>query len=534
MKKLSLLSLVLALAACGGGSGGGGSHGSSPSSAVTPVTLPIPSGLRSGVGSEAATSNGKVTKMNSEVVVATSVANPGGVVVSRSGSKTATEGGYTFTSYMLDDVKLFVADASTTSDGYLLLGLNDDTGRIESMKMVAGGNSENATPAMGRDAETSTFKAPILEYVLDEYVTGSDVLASTLSTNKAIRDAQLQDIKDEHPEWPNKGFWALEGETWKYYERGDEAVFRMVADNTTSWDTLVAKATEKGLSGGHWNRTYENMPVKTYGNGINGEGVDGKGHSLQYSDFGHFNPVYETKRVYLKGGNEVDGWEHDSTKGSYKENDKLAEELAAEDYQLFAGGYAINGNSMSDDRPSLDPVVGTTYKGMAIGRVYTSIEGDGDISDILTAYGITSGDGHDISKAFTTHKAEMKITQSGGQIVQTLKMPFYTNPDDSNSKYYDITIVKTGDNISVPTFKAGGKNGTDESQIESQYRLHGADQHWDTAHASFNPGYYGVNTPSEAAGTAAIRAGYEVHDTGNTISADRDYEVQAAYGLIKQ
>ena len=525
MKQLAILTSLLALAACGGGSGGSGGASFSPSSAVTPGTLTVPSSLRSGVTSGATTSNENVTNMNSEVVVATSTANPGGVVVSRSGSKTVTEGGYTFTSYMLDDVKLFVADANTTSDGYLLLGL-DDEGRIASMKMVVGGNSENATPAMGRDAETSTFKAPIIEYVLDEYVTGSDVLASTLPTNKAMRDAELQNIKDAHPEWSNKGFWALDGDTWKYYERGDEAVFRMVADSTTTWDTLLAKATEKGLNGGHWNRTYEDMPVKTYGNGISGEGVDGEGHSLQYSDFGHFNPVYETKRVYLKGGSESEGWEHDSTKGSYKENDKLAQELAAEDYQLFAGGYAINGNSMSADRPSLDPVVGTTYKGMAIGRVYTSIEGDGDISDILTAYGIT-GDGHDIAKAFTTHNATMNITQAGGKIVQTLNMPFYTHAD--GDKYYDVTIVKTGNEIGTTTFAAG-----DETQIDSQYRLYDAEAHWDTANASFNPGYYGVNTPSEAAGTAAIRAGYEVHDTGNTISADRDYEVPAAYGLIKQ
>ena len=523
MKKYFLLTSILALAACGGGGGGGsGSPALVPS---TPQLPAIPDGMRGAVSSEMQTSNAAVTNMKSEVLVAS---NGSGVSQVVRASSMPGENGFTFTSYRLDDVKLFIADAKTTDDGYLLLGLNDDTGRIENMKMIVGGNAENATPAMGRDAETSTFKAPILEYVLDEYVSGSDQAASSLSSNKTTRDAQLAAIKGEHPEWPNKGFWALEGETWKYYKRGDEAVFRMVADSTTTWDTLLAKETQNSLSGGHWNRAYEDMPVQTYGNGLSGEGVDGEGHSLQYSDFGHFNPVYENKRVYLTGGSEASGWTHDATKGSYKENDKLAQELAAEDYQLFAGGYAIkNGSMVAGDRPSLDPVVGTTYKGMAIGRVYTSIEGDGDISEILTAYGITSGDGHDIAKAFTTHDATMTVTQSGGKIVQTLNMPFHTHAD--GAKYYDVEIKQTGNTIDHVNFTAA-----DESEIDSQFQLHGADAHWDTANASFNPGYYGVDTPTEAAGTAAIRAGYEVHNAGNTISADRDYEVQAAYGLIKQ
>ena len=526
MKKYALLTSVLALAACGGGSGGGGSHGYTPSAAVLPNIPEVPVAMRGAVSTEMQESNASVTHMKSEVLVAS---NGSGISHIVRASSMPGDNGFTFTSYRLDDVKLFAADASTTDDGYLLLGLNEDTGRIENMKMVVGGNSENATPAMGRDAETSTFKAPILEYVLDEYVNGSDIAVNTLSEDPDTRKNELKDIKNAHPEWSNKGFWALEGEVYKYYKRGDEAVFRMVADSETTWDTLAAKETEKSLSGGHWNRTYEDMPVKTYGNGIDGEGVDGEGHSLQYSDFGHFNPVYETKRVYLTGGSEAGGWTHDADKGSYKENDKLAQELADEDYQLFAGGYAIKGGSMvSGERPSLEPVVGAQYKGMAIGRVYTSIEGDGDISEILTAYGVT-GDGHDMAKAFTTHNATMEITREGGKVVQTLNMPFYTNPDDINNKYYDITIVKTGNVVGTPTFTA-----TNEDDIEAQYQLHDAAAHWDTEHASFNPGYYGVDTPSEAAGTAAIRAGYEVHDAGNTISADRDYEVQAAYGLIKQ
>lgn len=313
-----------------------------------------------------------------------------------------------------------------------------------------------------------------------------------------------------------------------YYKLGDEAVYRTVG--VANYDALTALESSEHLSGGHWNRTDEVMPVVTYG-----KNIDGNGTSLQYSDFGHFNPVYENKRVYLNGGSEATGWTHDASKsGTYKENDKFAEELAAEDYQLFAGGYAIKGNEMSEDRPSLDPIMGATYKGMAIGRVYTDIQFADGMDDeqrapYLTAYGITSGDGHDIAKKFTTYDATMKITQSGGKVVETLNMPF--NSHANGDKYYDVEIKQTDGHIDHVNFTG------DESAITSQYRLHGAENHWDMAHASFNPGYYGVDTATEAAGTAAIRA--SEYDAGPdkslaTGKAERNYEVQAAWGMKKQ
>ena len=532
MKKLAILTSMLALAACGGGSGGGsGTH--SPSSAVTPTPImpTIPSSLRSGVTPGAATSNEEVTKMNSEVVVATNSANPGGVVVSRSGSKTATEGGYTFTSYMLDDVKFYAADAVTTQNGYLNLGINEDTGRIEKMYMVVGGIGANADQAIARDAENSTFKAPIFEYVQDEYKGSVSALGIS-----GLDDPALEEERASHS-WSSNGYWKLEGENYKYYKLGDEAIFRTVGTSTTTMDTLTDLESTNSLTGGHWNRTDEVLPVVTYGRDI-----DGHGTRLQYADFGHFNPVYETKRVYLDGGSEASGWTHDTQKGEHQTHNatEMAAELNAEDYQLFAGGYAINGNSMEADRPSLDPIEGQTYKGMAIGRVYTSIHG-GDSFEHKKAlwdnYGIAydpsateeqlKDTGHGIAKAFTTYDATMRITKDGNQIVQTLNMPFYTHAN--GDKFYDVEIKKTGDTVNHVNFTAGGTNGQDETGIGTQYRLYDAAAHFDTEHASFNPGYYGVNTSSEAAGTAAIRAGYDLEH-----GAERDYEVQAAYGMKLQ
>jgi len=568
MKKYVFLTSVLALAACGGGSGGG-SHISTPSSAVTP-TLTIPSSLRSGVTSGAATSNEFVTKMNSEVVVATSAGNPGGVVVARSGSKTATAGGYTFTSYMLDDVKFFAADAATTDNAYLQLGINDD-GKIDRMYMVVGGVGANAEAGIARTADdSSTFEAAIFEYVTDSYAKVGDeefVMPNTLADITARMKAVLEWRNglsggewEQQPsgDWKYKtgettyadfvdsgntisisnntgameqaiqdaydfddGKWVTVDGNRKYIEYGDEAVYRMVGTSTTSMADLNAKAEELNLDGlHHWNRTDEILPVGTYGNNI-----DGHGTSLQYADFGYFNPVYRTKRIDLIAGNESSGHESWSNDGETKTHtqQEIDDELAVQDYQLFAGGYAINGNSMEADRPSLDPVNGQVYKGMAVGRVYTSIHGGGEHkSEILTDHGITSGDGHDIAKVFTTYDATMTIGQNGNNITQTLNMPFYSHAN--GDKYYDVTIVKNGNEVQTPTFTA-----TDVSQIEAQYRLYGADTHWDLEKASFNPGYYGVNTPSEAAGTASIRADYDLE-----YGAERDYEVQAAYGMKLQ
>ncbi|MBR5904821.1 MAG: hypothetical protein IKZ49_04835, partial [Alphaproteobacteria bacterium] len=519
-------------------------------------------------------SNEHVTKMDSEVIVATSAGTPGGVVVSRSGSKQITEGGYTFTSYMLDDVKFYAADADTTKDGYLKLGINDD-GKIDRMYMVVGGVGANADAGIARDGDdSSTFEAAIFEYVTDSYAkvgddefvmpnnleditarmktvieqrnglsggeweqqpsgdwrykTGESTYADfveggnmiSISNNTGAMEQAIQDAYGF-----DDGKWVTVGENRKYIEYGDEAAYRMVGTNTTTMDDLNATAEELNLDGlHHWNRTDEILPVATYG-----KDIDGHGTSLQYADFGHFNPVYRTKLVDLNAGNEASGYAGWSNTGETKTHtqSEVDAELALEDYQLFAGGYAISGNSMEANRPSLDPINGQVYKGMAVGRVYTSIHGGGEHKpEILAAYGITSGDGHDISKVFTTYDATMTIGKNGNNVTQTLNMPFNSHAvgTDDNKYYYDVTIRKTGNEIDVVEF------GGDETKINSQYQLHGAfDNPANIVSQSFNPGYYGVNTPSEAAGTAAIKANYDtIHD------GERDYEVQAAYGMKLQ
>lgn len=438
MKKLTMLTSVLALAACGGGGGGGGATSVGvPSAAVT-----VPDGFGRVVTTAAANSNANVTSMRSEVIVSSATNTP----LSRSASTTV--GGVTFTSYELDDIKLYAADSSNTANGYLNIGM-DDEGRIEKITMNVGG----VGAPVARVGETNQFNAPIFEYVPDG---------------------------------------------------DDQAVFRVV-DTGQDMAALNALATQNNLSGGHWNRVDEVMNVVTLG-----ADIDGAGTKLQYADFGHFNPVYKEKLVGLTGKS-GDTWSAGETKTHTDE--QVNDELAAEDYQLFAGGYAISGTTLKD---SLDPVKGASYKGTAIGRVYTHIGGDTTPgADLLAQYGITSGDGHDIAKAFTTKEATMTIDADGKQ---TLFMPFNTN-SDTTDKFYDVTLVKNANGtMDTPVF--------DGTPTDSQYALHGAEEH--VVQSTFNPGYYGVNTASEAAGTARM---YSEQDLGGGF--EREYELQAAWGMKK-
>ena len=577
MKKYFILTSILALAACGGGSGGGGGSSNTPARNVV-----VPATLHGGaIAPEDITSNQAVTQMNSEVIVSSNSSLP----LSRSAS--VTSGGVTFTSYRLDDVIFYAADAAHTADGYLQLGINDD-GRIDRMFMVVGNVGANADAAVARDGENSTFEAPIFEFVRDRYaeVADSEFSASTSNPAPAMLDAIAHgrdfvgsgegsgwemvgdvwkfdtDGNDHYATWNpgggapedfavnnavtplqnavkeenhfDEGIWVTVNNTYKYKEYGDNAVFRTVGTNATDMDSLNEMSSTLGV--GHWNRTQEILPVVTYGGDI-----DGAGTKLQYADFGHFNPVYRTKDVDLTSGSEATSW---SNAGESKSNSqsKIDTLLAKEDFQLFAGGYAIHGTTMDNDRPSLDPVSGQTYKGMAVGRVYASVECKGcsfaDKKAAAAAYGvvfdseISENDfnnqeiGRDMAKEFKTYDATMEITTEGGKIAETLKMPFYTSPVTATPQYYDVEIKQVDGVMDHVTFDAA-----DENDIASQYRLHGADSSWNYAEARFNPGYYGVNTPSEAAGTAAIRARQE---NAKGYGEKRDYEVQAAWGMKLQ
>ena len=437
MKKFVLLVSGLALAACGGG--GGGSHsGSAASVYVAP---------RPAVTAAVATSNAQITSMPSEVVVASNSSTPVSVV----GAESTSSGGVTYTSYRLDDVKLFMAEnLDTTGHSYVNLELNNDTGEIDAVKMVVGGEDSGRNVRDG-----NLFQGPIFEYVPD----------------------------------------------------GDDRADFRVVDNGQDMAALNALATANSLSGGHWNRVDEQMAFQSYGASA----------GLQYADFGHFNPVYKSKNNTLT--TDVDILEaragtRTTGENKYRTDEQFSAALAKEDYQLFAGGYAIDGTSMVD---TLTPENSTSYTGKAIGRVYVSIQGGGEgRSAQLAAWNVpydngssyTENAGHDMTKAYTTTAATMTIASDGSQ---TLSMPF--------ADFYNVTVTKATPS-SDPDFTFTG------TPSELQYIRNTSEG---TPEKDLTAGYYGVNTPVEAAGTVRYATEQILTDPSFT----REWEFQAAYGMKK-
>ncbi len=437
------------------GGGGGGHSGSVANNGASEFA-------RSGFISDAAKeSNGKVTSLSSAVIV--SKDGSGSAVV-----RTAKEfNGKEYEVYSLEDVKLYAADVVHTGNGFLKIGM-DDAGRIEKITMEIG---EIGAP-VARDGESNRFFGPIFEYVPDG---------------------------------------------------NDQAEYRIANTGQTASDLAALKAdlVSKGKisAAGHWNMVNEHMDVVTYG-----KDIDGNGTALQYADFGHFNPVYSTKYKNVDSLSDADmvkarngeslgrGTELD------KENEHFDDQMAAEDYQLFAGGYAIRGTEMKD---TLAPR-SAEFKGKAIGRVYTTVSADdGVLESTRTSKAAANGYSaeHDINKAFTTKEATLKIDFNGKQ---TLEMPFYTHSDDPDSKFYDVKLVKKADGtMEAPVF-----TGTPTNADHKLYHALDGDNVKET---SFNPGYYGVNTAVEAAGTARL---YSKEDLGDGVQ--REYEVQAAYGMKRQ
>ena len=436
MKKITILMSAFVLAACGGG---GSNHAGGSSVVPSGYVAPRPA-----VTSTVAASNAQITNLPSEVVVASNSSTPVSVV----GSVSTTSGGVTYTSYRLDDVKLFTAEnLDTTGRSYVNLELNNDTGEIDAVKMMVGGEESSRIVR----ADGTTFAGPIFEYVPDG---------------------------------------------------DDQAVFRVV-DNGQNMDDLTALATANSLTGGHWNRVDERMVFGTHGKDI----------GLQYADFGYFNPIYKSKNINLTSDAQIDAARAGTLdRGSELDKKHSDEEfnalLAGEDYQLFAGGYAISGTTMVD---TLTPANNTSYTGEAVGRVYTTIKG-ANRDSYLAAWDVPTGpDGHDMAKAYTTSAATLEIGADG---TQRLNMPF--------EAFYNVTVTQAPGGAD-PTFDFAG------TPSEAKYRMNEPENiNPEKTKSDFHPGYYGVNTPVEAAGTARY---YTEQELGT--GATREWEFQAAYGMKK-
>lgn len=389
-----------------------------------------------------------------------------GIVVAKDGSGSAvrsatkTYNGKEYAVYTLDDVKFLIAQDPT--NGHFQFNI-DENGRVDSVKENLGGIEGELV----RIGDTARFNAPMFEYVKDG---------------------------------------------------GDNAKWRVVDDGSVTIEDLTAIATAKGLTGGHWNRIDEVLDIKTFGSDL----------GLQFSDFGHFNPVYKTKNKQLTTDDLIASARAGTlNRGSDLDKSKTESEMENEftnsqDYQLFAGGYAISGTQIKD---TLTPTAGMNFKGTAHGRIYTSIQTKGtegaNRGDYLNAYDIAYTDptnaGHDMAKTFVTNNATLNVNADS----QVLTMPF------SEQGFYDVTVTKNNvSNTSTIAFDNWGGNSR-------QYQIDvGGTQ---TPEYNVKMGYYGINTPTEAAGVVQYRTeNVLAGDTETDNYATREWEFQAAYGMKLQ
>lgn len=158
MKKLFLLTSILALAACGGGGGGGGSGGGAPMRAAIDPASPI--------AAEVAASNAHVTSMTSEILVAND--GSGHAPLLGRSARTSYEG-RTYTSYRLDDVNFRFAGEETAS---LKFGLDAD-GKIISAGRYENGVLSNEGLFARSDDSSSLFCASKSQYEWSTPITSS-------------------------------------------------------------------------------------------------------------------------------------------------------------------------------------------------------------------------------------------------------------------------------------------------------------------------------------------------------------------------
>ncbi len=578
MKKLFLLTSVLAIAACGGGGGGSGGGG------VAPTPLSDAGAVRAAFLTGApANANTELTSMTSAIVVRDDNSEP---AIYRSAARHYNDKDYTV--YELSDIEFHIAENPAGSFKFTV----DDHGTITEISETLEGGTVDHIQRIGT---SQRFNTPIFEYVQDKYAkVGEDVFtmtndeATVLATMKSVLENRygLHDgtwVKEAN-NWRYKnsdesyaefdqttmisdnigamemeiekaynfsdGKWVVVGENLQYQEYGDKALKR-VADTGQDMDALDAVAPS---ALGHWNRIDEVLDISTEGEAV----------GLTFSDFGRFNPVYRSKHKGLdssmisairnqhaadlddaldadKSSDEIlslsitAGMRADADAHDYKTAAERETEFnTSEDFQLFAGGYAIKDGALVD---SLTPGNNTSYTGTAIGRVYTSIQSNGvDRTAYLHAHGFeydnNSGDGyvdankvgHDVAKSFKTNAATLTVDGSGNQ---TIYMPFF-KAGVGDDKFYNVTI--TGDSMTLDALNA--QNEAHEDMIDSRYQVYGALDHIVDAETNINSGFYGVETPSEAAGTARMYSEENLYESGSNY-VTREYELQAAWGMKK-
>ena len=413
-------------------------------------------------------SNKEITNMTSEILIPKDgIGNP--IVRGAHVPHYTRYNGKDYISYKLDDIKFNLAAGEGGEDAYFQFVLDRD-GRIDKVNAQIGGPLVNG---IVRDADTNGFNGAIFEYVVD-----------------------------------------------------GKSVLRVLDDGQITMEQLNAKLEAADLSGGRWDRIDQ---LWIFGKQSAEAGDE---NHLTYSDFGHFMPVNKQKNKDITTQNQLDAardgsLNRDADHDFYETNleTATANALAAEDYQLYAGGYAIlNGERVE----TLSPTNGMSFTGKAIGRIYASVDADSHKSDYMAQYGLTD----DSSLSHTLETADDAATLTFTDGTETLYMPF------SNSGWYDVTVTRTGDNKTIEFAVNDDSHAMlDNTEHNGLFVMQDTNPDGFNENGVVHMGYYGINTPSEAAGTIGWREEFgltplsgEGHEGDNP---SLEHEFQAAYGMTK-
>ena len=428
---------------------------------------------RHSVTQAAMASNKNITNMTSEILVPKD--GVGNPIVRGAHIPHYTRyNGKDYISYKLDDIKFNLASGEGGEDAYFQFVLDRD-GRIDKVNAQIGGPLVNG---IVRDADTNGFNGAIFEYIVD-----------------------------------------------------GKSVLRVLDDGQITMEQLNAKLETENLSGGQWNRI-DQLWIFDKQSANDGE------NRLTYADFGYFMPVNKQKNKALSTQEELDlarlgdGALNRPDNPNcidcdfYEENLDAAKAaaLANADYQMYAGGYAIlNGERIA----TLSPTDGMSFTGKAIGKIDASVGADHN-KDVYTArYNLTDDNS---SLAHTLETADGAATLTFANGTETLYMPF------SNNGWYDVTVTKTGDNATIAFVE-----DTDSNDMLTEHN--GLFVMHDTTPDGFNEngvvhmGYYGIDTPSEAAGTIGWHEQFgltpELGEEHANDNPTLEHEFQAAYGMTK-
>lgn len=329
MKKILILTSVLALTACGGGHGGG---------SVESSVLDTP-GMRAAVtlDSTVVDSNNKITSMVSEVLVA---ADGSKITPSTSRSATAHYNGQQFNSYRLDDVDFKMGG----EDSFVRFEVDND-GKIIALAKYDRSDDFTGKPAYNVSEEGRFVRTGDKEFKKELYIYEVD-----LSGVAGIDSIVSEHFHDDFDFMADSGDLKPDEIKEKFKTKLRREIDKIKASQLNhDNDSVFENAYTKYVAAVDAMSNFDN-PEKFYADLV----VDGVNHGLRFADLGYAELIVK---------------EH--------ENDSL-ENAVEHTFTPYVGGYDV-----LKVRPS-DLTDNTTFSGVAIAGIdhkKYGYEGEDDIND---------------------------------------------------------------------------------------------------------------------------------------------------------